>query len=388
MGNRSLQGLVAMIIAFGAFMLVVRDRSPKPEYDEAACAGPPLRSAQKRNDAMEQGYSINRYYDCIDKASFVEINRQKTEVQRARAEAPVAPTSTAAADSQESLEQARSGFQTAISVPASSTPPLPHPPPQLFVRTDYTSSRNLSLPAFVTPDPKDGQKHPAIIWLTGGDSNSLDDFWSPGPESNDQSAKAFREAGLIMMFPTLRGGNANPGGKEFLFGEVEDVLAAADHLARLAYVDPTQIHLGGHSTGGTLALLTAESSGRFKAVFAFGPVAEVNRYPPSVVPVNFTQYEEREIKLRSPIHWLSGISAPTYIIEGTNGPANTEDFAALCQKSRNPQLHCIPVEGSDHFSSLAKVTKVIAARLAVGGYGTEFALRPDEFRQASASSKP
>ena len=59
----------------------------------------------------------------------------------------------------------------------------------------------------------------------------------------------------IMMFPTLRGGNTNPGAREYLLGEVDDVLAAAEHLARLPYVDPQRIYLGGHSTGGTLALL-------------------------------------------------------------------------------------------------------------------------------------
>ena len=33
-----------------------------------------------------------------------------------------------------------------------------------------------------------------------------------------------------MMFPSLRGGNNNPGSKEGFFGEVDDVLAAADLL--------------------------------------------------------------------------------------------------------------------------------------------------------------
>lgn len=47
------------------------------------------------------------------------------------------------------------------------------------------------------------------------------------------------------------------------------------HLAHQPYVDPNRIYLGGHSTGGTLALMTAEASDRFRAVFAFGPVSDV-----------------------------------------------------------------------------------------------------------------
>ena len=75
-----------------------------------------------------------------------------------------------------------------------------------------------------------------------------------------------------MMFPSLRGGNDNPGVREGFFGEVDDVLAAAEYLSKQAFVDPQRIYLGGHSTGGTLVLLVAECSGRFRAVFSFGPV--------------------------------------------------------------------------------------------------------------------
>ena len=41
-----------------------------------------------------------------------------------------------------------------------------------------------------------------------------------------------------MMFPSLRGGNDNPGAKEGFLGEVDDVIAAADFLAKQPYVDP------------------------------------------------------------------------------------------------------------------------------------------------------
>lgn len=44
---------------------------------KVACEGPPLRTAEKRNQAMEDGYEINRNYDCVDKASFVAIAEEK-----------------------------------------------------------------------------------------------------------------------------------------------------------------------------------------------------------------------------------------------------------------------------------------------------------------------
>ena len=124
-----------------------------------------------------------------------------------------------------------------------------------------------------------------------------------------------------MMFPTLRGGNTDVGPKEFVFGEVDDLVAAAEHLAGLPYVDAQYIYLGGHSTGGTLALLTAEASTRFKAVFAFGAVSRIDRYPPSIAP-NFGALDLRESRLRSPIEWLDGITTPTWLIEGAEAPGN------------------------------------------------------------------
>jgi hypothetical protein len=55
-----------------------------------------------------------------------------------------------------------------------------------------------------------GPGRAAIIRLAGGMDCGLDvDPWKPAKRTNDQSARAFSEAGL-MMFPSLRGCNGNP----------------------------------------------------------------------------------------------------------------------------------------------------------------------------------
>jgi hypothetical protein len=329
---------------------------------------------EAREKALTDGYAINRDYDCIGKASFEGVQSAARESKAAAEETPAAaspeePTMT--------LAEARSGFRTHVAVYDESPLALPKPPVELFMRIDYTSSAH-ALPAFVTPDPKDGRKHAAIVWLTGGDTNSLDDFWTPGPDENDQSVHAFRDAGIVMMFPVLRGGNGDRFGKEYFYGEVDDVLAAADRLAQQPYVDPKRIYLGGHSTGGTLALLAAEMSGRFSAVFAFGPVANVDRYPESVLPVKFADLPEDELRMRSPVHWLHGLSSPTYIIEGKDPPGNIDELEVMCATER-PLLRCIEVQGRDHFGMLTTVSRVIAARLAMASEGIEFKLRPDDF---------
>ena len=142
------------------------------------------------------------------------------------------------------LTEARQGFKSKLIPDGAEKDSIPDPPPRMFTLVKYQSPAG-KLAAYLTPDPKDGKKHPAIIWITGGDCNSIDEgCWKEGPPSNDQSASAFRKAGIVMMFPSLRGGNDNPGTKEGFLGEVDDVLAAADFLGQAA-VRRSRPHLPG-----------------------------------------------------------------------------------------------------------------------------------------------
>jgi dienelactone hydrolase len=258
-----------------------------------------------------------------------------------------------------SLTEARRGFQTKLIRRESNNEPVPEPPPRLFRTVRYDSSVG-KLAAYLSPAPQDGKKHPAIIWITGGDCNSIGDVWEEMPPSNDQSASAFRKAGIIMMFPSLRGGNDNPGFKEGLFGEVDDVLAAADYLAKQDFVDPKRIYLGGHSTGGTLVFLVAESSDRFRAIFSFGPVDDVSSYPPEYTPFNTS--DRRELDVRAPILWLHAVKTPLFVFEGAR-QGNLDSLQAMSRASTNPLIHFLPVKGANHFSILAPTTRLIASKV-------------------------
>ena len=259
-----------------------------------------------------------------------------------------------------SLAEARRGFTTRIVRRDSTNEPVRQPPPNLFRIVRYDSPVG-KLAAYLTPDPKDGKKHPAIVWITGGDCNSIDEgCWKEGPPSNDQSANAYRKAGIVMMFPALRGGNDNPGTKESFLGEVDDVIAAADYLRKQEFIDPDRIYLGGHSTGGTLVLLTAECTDRFRAVFSFGPVENVAGYGPEYLP--FDQSNPLEVELRSPGPWLSCVRSPVFVLEGTN-QGNLQSLQAMARASTNPNLHFLPVRRASHFSILAPVNRLIAEKI-------------------------
>jgi hypothetical protein len=351
----------------------------------AACHGPPLRTVEARNQAMEDGYLINPRYDCLDKKIWEAEEQAKAAIAEMVSKAE-REAREAAARPPPSLADARAGFRTAIGAPSSGTP-LPKPPPALFVRSDYIGAEGRPLAAFVTPDPRDGQRHAAIVWITGGDSSTLDDFWSEGSADNDQSASAFRKAGVIMMFPTLRGGNVDNGRREFFFGEVDDIHAAANHLAKLPYVDPARVYLGGHSTGGTLALLAAETGGRFAAVFSLGPVSRVDRYPAVLFPAGLSA-DQQEIRLRSPIHWLNAISTPTYLIEGTQAPSNADELEALCGEVRNAKVQCVRVYDSHHYSVIDRAGKEIAPHLVAGTLNEAAAIQLRDPRGELPVSRP
>jgi dienelactone hydrolase len=259
-----------------------------------------------------------------------------------------------------SLAEARRDFKTQLVRQEKSNEPVKAPPPKDFQQIEYPAAVG-NLAAYLTPDPKDGKKHPAIIWITGGDCNSIGDVWKAQPANDDQTAGQYRKAGIVMMFPSLRGGNKNPGYREGFYGEVDDVIAAYDYLAKIEYVDPNRIYLGGHSTGGTLVLLVSEYTDKFRAVFSFGPAADTRGYPPEFAPP-VSPVNTKEFDLRAPSLWLAGIQKPTFVIEGAvqgNGTA----LNVLSKLSKNSQIQFLLVPRVSHFSVLAPVNQVLAKKI-------------------------
>jgi dipeptidyl aminopeptidase/acylaminoacyl peptidase len=270
-----------------------------------------------------------------------------------------APPSQVAAPETGTLTDTRKGFKTTIArrQPKGKSPPAP--PANLFRLVKYDAPSGPSA-SYLSPVPTDSKKAPAIVWITGGDCNSIDQgCWSDGGDENDQSASAYRKAGLVMMFPALRGGNDNPGVKEGFLGEIDDVIAAGEFLRKLPFVDPDRIYLGGHSTGGTVALLTAECSDLFRAVFSYGPTDDVAGYGPQFCP--FELSDPNEFRVRAPGRWLHCVRSPTFVIEGEAG--NRAALQTMRGANKNPMVTFFEVRGADHFDVLAPVNRLIADRI-------------------------
>ena len=260
-----------------------------------------------------------------------------------------------------SMKKARQGFKTSLTRKVQFKTGLEKPPKKILQLIQYPSQVG-NLAAYVSPKPLTQKKYPAIIWIFGGFDNSIGSTaWQIQPKTNDQSASNFRKTGVVMMYPSLRGGNNNPGFAEGLYGEVDDIIAAYDYLSKLDYVDSKHIYLGGHSTGGTLALLVAENTDKFRAVFSLGPVGRAGRY--GTEDFFFDTSNNKEWALRSPALFLNSINTPTFVFEGLTGQNNMDEFQYMLSNNSNTQLNFHAIAKHDHFSLIAPLTQLLAKKI-------------------------
>jgi acetyl esterase/lipase len=240
--------------------------------------------------------------------------------------------------------------------------PAKAPPAGVLSKVTYPAPLGANV-AYVTP-PRPGAKRPAVIWIGGGFDWGIGEVaWAKAPPDSDRSARAFREAGLVSMYPSLRGSNENPGKNECFLGEVDDLIAAASFLATRADVDPERIYLAGHGTGGTLALLAASSTDRFAAVFAFGPVGDVRQYgTPEGGGCLPADASEEEVAPRTPLGFVGSIRTPTFVFDG--GLGGTADVFDELRERASARVHFTVVPGLDGAGLVGPATRTIARAIA------------------------
>jgi dipeptidyl aminopeptidase/acylaminoacyl peptidase len=245
----------------------------------------------------------------------------------------------------ESYAQARKSFQTKLVKKAPAPQDwVPAVAPEDVREIDY-SSGNLKLKAWVTAPADNAVRRPAVLFLHGGFAFDEDDW--------DQS-QPFQDAGFVVMTPMLRGENGLPGYYSMFYDEVDDVLAAAKALESLPYVDGKRIYVAGHSVGGTLALLAAMSSDRFRAAASFsGSPDQVAwaRLQSELVP--FDSANDREFRMRSPLAFPKSFKCPVRIYYGDDEflfDSSSQKLAKLA-KAANLDVEAESVPG-DHETSV------------------------------------
>jgi dipeptidyl aminopeptidase/acylaminoacyl peptidase len=265
------------------------------------------------------------------------------------------------------LMEARAGFQTQVGPSKGYDPFLsdgpPDPPPPGIQLVRYPSPAG-QLAAYITADPGDGRRHPAVVWAHGGfGGTSADNL------TEDGDAFPFVQAGLVVMAPSWRGENDNPGRYEMFYGEVDDALAAIDYVSKLPYVDPNRVYMAGHSTGGTLTLLAAESTTKLRAAFSMGGAPDLFTVlrPFGIgygnTPFNWTDKKER--RLRSAIDYVGHLKTPTWYFEGseeTSYCADARKMETLAKKFGTPFTVNI-IQNGDHFTVVWPTAELIAQKI-------------------------
>jgi len=260
------------------------------------------------------------------------------------------------------LLDARKGFVAVSKISGFQPDGAPFVPPKeklAVVRYDSPAGK---LAAYQSPDPGDGKKRPAVILVHGGwggigEYEATDPAWAP----------LFLDAGFVVFVPSWRAECDNPGRFEMFLGEVDDLLAAVDHVAKLPYVDASRIYMAGHSTGGTMTMLAAEATTRIRAAFALGGCPDLGALIQrgGMYKVHaFPEDDPREAWMRSPIHFVPTLKTPTFYFEGQSSPypQDARRMERLAAAAKAP-FHAFIVKGGDHFDVVGPALRLVCAKI-------------------------
>jgi dipeptidyl aminopeptidase/acylaminoacyl peptidase len=204
----------------------------------------------------------------------------------------------------------------------------------------------LTLKAWVSPAPPDRQRHSAVLFLHGGFAFDGSDW---------DMAKPYRDAGFVVLTPLLRGEDGLPGAFTMFSSEVDDVLHAADALEALPYVQPGHLYISGHSIGGTLALLAAMSTPRFRAAASFSGSPDQFAWTAGRrEEIPFDTTDKREFLIRSPLAFATSFQCSARLYFGSAEPYFAGTTRKLAESAHASGLDVLAVETpGDHVSHVA-----------------------------------
>jgi len=202
-----------------------------------------------------------------------------------------------------------------------------------FVYVPYNAERN--------------GKNAAVVFVHGGPHQQVQN-------SFNRRAQYLANQGFFVILPNYRGSSGY--GKDFEDadrfdmggGDLEDVVSAADWIAKTGYVDPKKIAVMGGSYGGYLTLMAAaKAPDRWAAAAPFIPFVNwftvLERTEPNIrehfiAAMGDPVKDKERLHDRSPIYFVNQIKAPVLLLAGGNDPrcpaTEAEQVASAIKKNK------------------------------------------------------
>jgi dipeptidyl aminopeptidase/acylaminoacyl peptidase len=211
--------------------------------------------------------------------------------------------------------------------------------PSGLQRTEIVTPTPVSFPSRLDKAPVPGTlmlpknldrrvKHPAIVWIHGSGSDQNFIGWHPGSYRMYYSASVYlAQQGYVVITPDYRGSSGYS--RDWATGvhmglgvsDAADVLASADYLKTLDYVDPERIGVWGLSYGGYLTLqVMNQDPTLFRCGINVAGVVDWATYGAGyTTPRLGTPVENPDIyRVSAPIHHMDKLARPLLVLHGTN----------------------------------------------------------------------
>ncbi len=156
---------------------------------------------------------------------------------------------------------------------------------------------------------------PAIIVLHGWARPGV-----PGAPQVEGTARRLSEQGYVALALSMRGWPPSSGWDDCGMQQPDDVAKAADWLATLPGVNADSIGVLGFSLGGQVALLSGTRSVRIKAIVAYFPITDIQRWGDTTSNAGIRYFYVPLVcgtgRSNSPVHVAEQIRAPVLLIHG------------------------------------------------------------------------
>jgi dipeptidyl aminopeptidase/acylaminoacyl peptidase len=191
---------------------------------------------------------------------------------------------------------------------------------------------------------------PAIIVLHGWARPGV-----PGAPRVEGWARRLSEQGYTALALSMRGWPPSGGSDDCGEQQPDDVAQAADWLARLPGVNADSIGVLGFSLGGQVALLAGARSSRIKAIVAYFPITDIERWRDTTSNTGIRDFYVPQVcaagRSNSPVNSANKIRAPILLIHGDRDTwVPTEQSLRMREalQKANRYVELLVIGGGDH----------------------------------------